>query len=69
MTTQKVDKLKTYTDATKELRQTDVEQQYLEHLKIYHKALQDVECKLDTLKEIVLNGERKWISKLTKINY
>ena len=48
---------KRYTYATKG-RQTD-DEQYLEHLRFYNKALQNVQSQLDTLKDIVLNGGKQ----------
>lgn len=32
------------------------DEQYLKHLRFYNKALQNIQCQLDALKEIVLNG-------------
>ena len=48
---------KRYEYATKG-RQTD-DEQYLEHLRFYNKALQNVQSQLDTLKDIVLNGGKQ----------
>ncbi len=48
---------KRYEYATKGSQTED--EQYLKHLRFYNKALQNVQCQLDTLKDIVLNGGKQ----------